>query len=535
MSDTTMPAALEAAGIVKLFGTHRALDDVTLTVRAGEVHGLLGENGSGKSTIIKILSGYHRPDDGRLTLSGVSVPLPLTPARSTELGLRFVHQDLGLIPTLTVAENFALAELSAGRLNTLTSERSMGRHATEVLEGFGVHLDPRAAVRTLSGVERAMLAIVRAIDGLSAIGTDSGTALTRVLVLDEPTVFLPRRDVERLFDLVRGLAQSGCAILLVSHDLDEISELTDRVTVLRDGRLAGNAITGSVSRAEMVEMIVGRQITHGIRPPDRAEIVAPPILQVQNLSGQIVDDITFDVAAGEIVGLTGLGGSGFDEVPYLLYGARPAATGRLVVKAVALDATTVKPHRALRSGLVLLPADRRRTAGVTTLTLDDNISQPRLAKFRSWFGLRRRDMRRDTASILERFDVRPRDPSRVFGTLSGGNQQKALLGKWLEVAPDIVLVDEPTQGVDIGAREQIFELFRSFTAQGRSVVCASTDHEQLALLTDRTLVFSRGRIVAELRGPELTKQRLTEASFDIAASPSLAISSNAIGGDFDES
>jgi ribose transport system ATP-binding protein len=512
-----MPAALEAAGIVKIFGTYRALDDVTLTVRAGEVHGLLGENGSGKSTIIKILSGYHRPDGGRLTLGGTAVPLPLTPARSNELGLRFVHQDLGLIPTLTVAENFALPELSGGNLTTLTSERSMGRRAAEVLEGFGVHLNPRAVVRTLSGVERAMLAIVRAIDGLSAIGTDSSSpALTRVLVLDEPTVFLPRRDVERLFDLVRGLAQSGCAILLVSHDLDEISELTDRVTVLRDGHLAGTAVTGSVSRAEMVEMIIGRQIAQADRPADRTAVLAPPIMTVQGLCGQIVTDVSFDVAAGEIVGLTGLGGSGFDEVPYLLYGARPAPAGQLVVNGTTLDVPKVKPHRALRSGLVLLPADRRRTAGVTTLTLDDNVSQPRLARFRSWFGLRRRDMRRDTASILERFDVRPRDPNRIFGTLSGGNQQKALLGKWLEVEPDVVLVDEPTQGVDIGAREQIFELFRSFTAQGRSVVCASTDHEQLALLTDRTLVFNRGRIVAELRGADLTKQRLTEASFDVA-------------------
>ena len=512
-----MPVALEATGIVKIFGTHRALDDVTLSVRAGEVHGLLGENGSGKSTVIKILSGYHRPDDGRLTLGGDAVPLPLTPARSTELGLRFVHQDLGLIPTLTVAENFALPSLSGGTLTTLTSERSMGRHATEVLEGFGVHLNPRAVVRTLSGVERAMLAIVRAIDGLSAIGTGSGAALTRVLVLDEPTVFLPRRDVERLFGLVRGLAQSGCAILLVSHDLDEIGEITDRVTVLRDGHVAGTAVTGSVSRADMVEMIIGRQIAHTGRRAASAVTAAPPVLRVEGLAGRIVSNVSFEVVPGEIVGLTGLGGSGFDEVPYLLYGARPAAAGQLVLNGATFDARRVKPHQALRAGLVLLPADRRRTAGVTTLSLDDNLTQPRLARFRSWCGLRRRDMRRDTASILERFDVRPREPSRIFGTLSGGNQQKALLGKWLEVAPDVVLVDEPTQGVDIGAREQIFDLFRSFTAQGRSVVCSSTDHEQLAMITDRTLVFNRGRIVAELAGPDLTKQRLTQASFEVAA------------------
>ncbi|HEY3736285.1 MAG TPA: sugar ABC transporter ATP-binding protein [Jatrophihabitans sp.] len=518
MDSDAMPAALDAAGIVKTFGTHRALDRVSLTVRAGEVHGLLGENGSGKSTIIKILSGFHRPDAGELRLAGVAVPLPLTPERSTALGLRFVHQDLGLIPALTVAENFALPQLSAAAARQMTSERSMSRRATDVLGRYDVHLDPRATIRSLSGVERAMLAIVRAIDGLdeAANATQQDAALARILVLDEPTVFLPRRDVERLFELVRGLAQRGCGVLLVSHDLDEIAEVTDRITVLRDGTLAGTAATGSLSRAEMVELIVGRQLTR-TAPQSRSTADADGAalaLRVEGLTGGQVRGVSFDVAAGEIVGLTGLAGAGFDEIPYLLYGAKRATSGSVALRRAPLVLHRLRPHRALRAGMVLLPADRRRTAGLLALDLNDNVTVPRLAAFRAWFGLRRRAMRRDSRSLLQRFDVRPPDPSRLFSTLSGGNQQKALLAKWLEVKPDVVLVDEPTQGVDVGARAQIFDLFREFTAQGRAVVCASTDHEQLALLTDRTLVLSRGRIVAELSGEALTKQRIAEACFE---------------------
>jgi ribose transport system ATP-binding protein len=527
-ADMMPAAALLAAGIVKAFGAQLALDHVDLTLRAGEVHGLLGENGSGKSTLIKILCGYYRPDGGQLAVGGRPVALPLAPGQAAQLGLQVVHQDLGLIPTLSVAENLALPSLARGGAGV--SDRRLRARAAAVLGAYGVDLDPRAVVTSLPAVDRALLAIVRAVDALA--GPESATASPasgatatatrlggRVLILDEPTVFLPRADVERVFGLVRRLTADGCAVLLVSHDLDEILEVTDRVTVLRDGRLAGTRVTSDCRREDLVGLIVGGQVIHA---PARATAATdraaePARIEVAGLSGAVVEATGFTAVAGEILGLTGLAGSGYEEVCYLLYGARRARAGTLRLGPDVLDLPRLRPHRALAEGITLLPADRRRTAGIGTLTVDDNVTLPRLRRFRQPAGLRRRAMLRDTESLLDRFDVRPRDPKHAFGTLSGGNQQKALLAKWLAVEPRLLLVDEPTQGVDIGARAQIFRLLRAMADTGRTVICSSTDHEQLAALTDRTLVFGLGRPVAELGGADLTKQRLTQACFDTAA------------------
>jgi ribose transport system ATP-binding protein len=505
----TTPAALAAAGVVKRFGEQRALDGVDLRLYPGEVHGLLGENGSGKSTLIKVLSGYYRPDAGSLELGGVPVPLPLGPARAAGLGLQFVHQDLGLIPTLSVAENLGLQALARG--TGARSHRGLARSAGAVLSRYGVGVDPHAAVAAIPAVDRALVAITRAVHALES---ESGvTRLTRVLVLDEPTVFLPRADVERLFRLVRSLAADGCAILLVSHDLDEIRELTDRVTVLRNGRLAGIRLTPECGHDDLVRLIVGRRVDMA---PPRSEQGPPEqaaAVRINGLSAGTVRELDLDVRRGEILGLTGLAGSGYEEVCYALYGARRAAAGTLTVDGRTLPLASLRPSRALSAGITLLPADRRRTAGIGSLSVDDNITLPRLRGFRALAGLRRRAMRRDTASLLDRFDVRPRDPRHLFGTLSGGNQQKALLSKWLATEPRVLLVDEPTQGVDIGARQQIFAVLREMAGRGVTVICASTDHEQLAALTGRTVVFARGRVVAQLSGAALTKQRIAESCF----------------------
>jgi ribose transport system ATP-binding protein len=519
------PAALAVAGVVKRFGEQRALDDVSLTLQAGEVHGLLGENGSGKSTLIKILSGYYRPDAGSLELGGTPVPLPLGPARAAELGLQFVHQDLGLIPSLSVAENLGLQAMARGQ--GARSRRGLAAAARAALARYDVDIDPDADIASIPAVDRALVAITRAVHALETeaetrhgTGTGTGaTRLTRVLVLDEPTVFLPRADVERLFRLVRSLAARDCAILLVSHDLDEIAELTDRVTVLRNGRVAGTRLTAECSHDDLVRLIVGRQVDL-TRPAGPAAVSsgapgeAAAYVRINGLSTGTVTDLHLDVAPGEILGLTGLAGSGYEEICYALYGARRAAAGTLTLDETALSLPSLRPSRALNAGITLLPADRRRTGGIGSLTVDDNVTLPRLGGFRSPAGLRRRAMRRDTASLLDRFDVRPRDPRHLFGTLSGGNQQKALLSKWLATEPRVLLIDEPTQGVDIGARQQIFAVLREMADRGVTVICASTDHEQLAVLTDRTVVLARGRVVAELSGDSLTKQRLTESCFD---------------------
>jgi ribose transport system ATP-binding protein len=521
MTDRSSVPALEVRGLTKTFGEQRALDRVTLTILPGTVHGLLGENGSGKSTMIKILSGFYEPDEGELLVHGVAVPLPLTPTRSAAIGLQFVHQDLGLIPSLTVAENLMLGALSSGETGALLSDRSMQRSSAEILARYDVHLNPADTVVSLQPVERALLAIVRAIHASESASAGGGNR--GVLVLDEPTVFLPRRDVERVFTLVRRLAEAGSSVIIVSHDLDEVLEVTDHVTVLRDGTVAGTGITAELSRDELIRLIVGRAVDLITRPVDPADSSAarPPALVVTELSGALVDSASFTLGRGEILGLTGLAGSGYDQVPYLIYGARDAARGEILVtdprgRERSSPAAGLTPQIAQNLGLGLLPSDRRNTAGIGTLDLVDNISMLRLDRMRRWFGLDRKRMRADTTRLLGQFDVRPRKPLHGFGTLSGGNQQKALLAKWLSAGPTIFMIDEPTQGVDIGARSQIFDILREAAAGGISVICASTDHEQLAVLTDRTLIFGHGRVLRELRGPELSKTAITEACMAVS-------------------
>ncbi len=508
---------LVAAGITKRFGEQLALDSVDLTLAPGRIHGLLGENGSGKSTLIKILSGLYAPDGGSLSIDGSQVRLPLRADEPAALGLRFVHQDLGLIPTLTVGENFGLLALAENRTGWRTSGRRLGQAARVALERFDVAVDPAATVASLTALEQAIVAIIRAVDALPASGG--------VLVLDEPTVYLPRRDVLQLFELLRALRDEGRAILLVSHDLEEILELTDAVTVLRNGRNVGERTTSEVGVPELVELIIGRQLAGQARESPAAESPArdpgerdpgerDPVLSVRGLSGEVARDVDLDLFGGEIVGLAGLGGSGFEELPYLLFGARRAQAGEVWIAGQRSEAAAMNPTRAIRAGLTLVPADRRRFGGLMTLTVTDNITQPRMQEFQRGGLLRRAAMRRDTSSLMDRFDVRPRVPEHVFGTLSGGNQQKTLLAKWLATEPRVLLVHEPTQGVDIGAREQIFAVLRAAAEAGRSVLCASSDFAQLADLTDRTCVFHRGQLRTVLEGAELTKHNITAACLE---------------------
>jgi ribose transport system ATP-binding protein len=501
------PAAVELRGVTKRFGEQRALDGVDLTIAAGTVHGLLGENGCGKSTLIKVLAGFYQSDEGTLTVRGTAVPLPLTPAGSAAGGFQFVHQDLGLIPSLSVAENLLLGRLARGGAGPLLSDRGLRRATRTALARYSLPLDPAMPVSELRPVERALLAIVRAVEAMQT-GEGDGTGL---LVLDEPTVFLPRADVEQVFALVRRLAAAGHAVLLVSHDLDEVLEVTDDVTVLRDGRLIGTAATASLSREQLVEMIVGRSVDFGARA-DTIPTDARVALAVRDLAGGTLHGLDLDLLAGEIVGLTGLAGAGFDEVPYLISGARTAQGGTLALAGgPTVDAESMSPRTARAAGIGLLPADRRNTAGVATLDVVDNVTMLTLGRYRTWRGLDRGAMRRDTATLMDAFDVRPRDPKHDFGTLSGGNQQKALLAKWLTMSPKVLLIDEPTQGVDIGARRQIFDDLRHAASEGAAVLVTSTDHEQLAALCDRVVVLQRGRARQELRGGDLTKSTISEA------------------------
>jgi len=509
VADADRQARLSLRNLSKSFGGTQALRGVDIDILPGEVHGLLGENGSGKSTVIKILAGYHEPDGGELLVDGNAVRLPLSTGQFRRLGLSFVHQDLGLIDSLSVLENLRVAGIASSRSRFGISWRKERVRARETFERYGVRLDPSVTVATLKPVERALLAIVRAIEEIRSVGDGQG-----VLILDEPTVFLPREGVARLFALVRDAAATGTSVLFVSHDLDEVREITDRVTVLRDGAVVGTVVTADVSEVQFVEMIIGRRLA-ALPDIHHADLSEQRVgVAVRRLSGASVRDVSFEMHEGEVVGLTGLVGSGFEDVPHLLYGARQAAAGVLTLDGAVIDLTRVQPAAAIEAGLALIPADRKNDGSVGSLPVDENVALSVLHRYFNGVMLDRRRMRSETASLMRDFDVRPNDPSMPYGALSGGNQQKALLAKWFQTEPRLLLLDEPTQGVDVGARQQIYTLIRKAAQErGMHVLCASADYEQLASLCDRVLVFGRGRIWRSLAGDEVTKDRIIEQSY----------------------
>jgi ribose transport system ATP-binding protein len=500
------PLALLLTGLTKTFGGQRALDDASLEVSQGEVHGLLGQNGSGKSTLIKILAGFHAPDPGgRLTICGVDAPMPLAPGAFRQHRISFVHQHLGLIPALTVLENLLIGRLAQSRSLAINWPRER-RNAAARFEAYGVSLNPDAALADLSPVQRALLAIVRATEEMQR-GEGAGNGL---LILDEPTPFLPRRDVDQLFRIMRTIVAGGASVIFVSHDVDEVLEITDRATVLRDGRVAGRLTTARSSKQDFIEAIVGRRLAMAERPP-APTIEAPPSLEIKGLSGGAIHHLDLEAAEGEVVGLTGLIGSGYDEIPYLLYGARPAS-GTLRVGADAFDLAGFSPQKAMRRGIVLIPGDRPNAGAIGVLPVADNVTMPVLqTRFRRWM-LDRGGMVRIAYELGERFDVRPPNPLLPMSSLSGGNHQKVLLAKWLQQSPRLVLLDEPTQGVDIGARQTVFRQIGDAAAAGATIVCASSDYEQLAAICSRVLIFSEGRVVATLTGTDITKEAIAERS-----------------------
>ncbi len=500
--------ALEISHLSKRFGGAVALDDVSLTVRRGEVHGLLGSNGSGKSTLIKILSGFHAPEPGaQIRLYGETLALPIAGAQARDLGLAFVHQHLGLIPSLTVTENLNLGALSTTDKWAIDWSAEH-RKAAKVFSEFSLPLNPRAPVGELSAVQQALLAIVRAYVDLRR-ATGSHADRPGVLVLDEPTPFLPRAGVEQLFSLVRQCTKSGASVIFVSHDVDEVREITDRATILRDGHLIDTVVTRDTPHDAFVERIIGRNLdtyqgARKIMPKGEPQAV------VRDLAGWGVGPVSFDVARGEILGLTGLIGSGCDTVPALLYGARKGTSGTLILEGRETSLAMLTPEAAISRGMAYLPADRQREAGVGSLSVGDNVSLPVYDRIKGALGLTNTAIEKHALALGAASGVKPNVPALPLSALSGGNAQKALMAKWLQTKPKLLLLDEPTQGVDVGARQQIWDALDGAAASGASIVIGSTDYEQLAQLCHRVLIFSRGVVVAELTGSQLTKEQIAE-------------------------
>jgi ribose transport system ATP-binding protein len=517
-----VPPALAIRHLSKSFGRSVVLDDVTLTIRPGEIWGLLGQNGSGKSTLIKILAGYHAPDPGgELDVHGEPVRLPLSAGQWRELGLAFVHQDLGLFPKLSILDNLTVGTFRASSPGMIHWGRER-EAARRTLRTFNVDLEPDRKVASLSGAERAMVAIVRAADELrrwddAASGENGGASGGRgVLVLDEPTVFLPKDETARLYELIREVAAQGAAVLLVSHHLSEIRSVTDHIAVLRDGKLQGTWLTGEVTDDTLVRAIVGREASNAELEQATEVEREPPVCVISDLEGGRVVSASFAVHPGEILGLTGLVGSGFEDVPYLLFGALPARQGSLRMRDRVIDLVRWRPRDAMEAKLALVPGDRLTSGGIGKQSVASNLTLPTVSEFFSGGRLRLRRERAEAADALRRFSVRPPDPGLQLGMLSGGNQQKVILAKWLRGAsPELLLLHEPTQGVDVGARAQVYELLSELSLQGVAMICASTDFEQLEKLCQRVLVFRDGVLGAELQGDHVTEERMANESYRI--------------------
>lgn len=505
----TENAVLRMNNIRMKFGEHYALKGVSLSIRRGEVFGLLGQNGSGKSTLIKVLAGFHQPEPGsEVVLWGQTMALPLDAADIKKRGVAFVHQHLGLVPSLTVIENMRVTSLDR-RTPWFVNWRREAQSVAALFSNFGLEIDPFRTIAELSPVERAFVAILRAFEDLRA--SDGGYGGEGILVLDEPTPFLPAEDVKRLFELIRSIVKTGASVVIVTHDIDEVRDITDRVAVLRDGLLVDILDTKASARQSILDTIVGARID-AFKKDRMANNGGSVAVQARNIADRSGSTFDLEIREGETLGVTGLIGSGFAALPYLLYGAR-RGTGRLTVGGRTADLASLTPLAAQALGIAFLPGDRLGEAGVGSLPITDNITLPILGELGGFLRLDRGAMAREAVRLSKDYDVRPADPTLNLAALSGGNQQKVLLAKWLRIKPKLLMLDEPTQGVDFGARQQIFRALDRAARDGAAILCASTDNEQLEQICDRIIVFSRGRPVAELKGDEISREAITEACF----------------------
>jgi len=473
-------------GIVKEFPGVRALDGVDLEVRAGEVHCLLGQNGAGKSTLIKILSGAHRPDAGTIVLGGE--PVRFTgPTAAIKAGISTIYQELDLVDGLTVAENIFLGHESA-RLGFLRRRR-MNRAAGELLERLGhPELPPTAEVGRLPAAAKQVVSMARAL-----------SRRARLIVMDEPSAALAHDEVANLFRIIRELTAQGVAVIYISHRLAEIREIGDRVTVLKDGKAAAVGLPAATTpTATIVSLMTGRNVEYVFppRPEPGALDGRPEVLRVEHLTlpGHFTD-VSFTVRAGEIVGLAGLVGSGRSEIIETIYGARRPAAGR-----VLLDGAPVRPGstvHAVRLGMGLAPEERKAQALLMHETVGRNITIAGLHRFSRLGWIDRGRERAEAERLVRALDIRPPDPDRPVRTLSGGNQQKAVLARWLGDGRRLLLLDEPTRGVDIGARAELYRLIRRLADDGIGVLLVSSEVPEVLGLADRVLVLREGAVIHE--------------------------------------
>lgn len=498
---STLAPLLAMRGIRKSFAGVEVLHGVDLTLQRGEVLALLGENGAGKSTLMKILGGDYTRDGGEIRLDGE--PLELRSPRDAEdAGIRIIYQELNYAPDLSVTENVLMGHLPrrSGPLGALIIDwPEAHRRSAEILATLKADIDPRQLVGELSVGRQQLVEIAKSLSGKA-----------RVLVMDEPTAALTSREVHLLFATIASLRAQGVAIIYISHRLDEVEQVAQRITVLRDGNVAGDAPMSELTRADIVRMMVGRELE--ALYPARHGTPGEAILEVAHLTRPgAFEDVSFGVRANEIVGLYGLMGAGQTEVIRALFGIAPATSGQIKVAGQIVNIRSPRDGKA--SGIGMVPEDRKVEGLVLGMTVGDNLTLGNWAAISRGGVVQNRREDERTAHWVNRLGVRAaRGGQQVVGTLSGGNQQKVVLARWLEAGTRVLLLAEPTRGVDVGARADIYHVLEELREQGLGLVLVSSDMEEVLALSDRTLVFVRGRVVAEFERTDATQEKLLAAA-----------------------
>jgi ribose transport system ATP-binding protein len=494
---------LSIAGLTKAFPGTLALNNVDFDLRRGEIHALLGQNGAGKSTLIKVLAGVYEPTSGEIRLDG-NVVHP----HAERLPVNFIHQDLGLVEAISVAENIAVVAGFPRNGFGVIDWRGVQRAARNALATMTNDIDPDTDVRELSSADRSIVAIARAL----ATQCD-------VLVLDEPTASLPEEDVNRLFAALRTLRARGLGIIYVSHRLDEVFRIADRVTILRDGRKIASRSIESTTPGQVVAMIVGREPAVGqLVQPSSASATA---LAVERLRSGKFGPVSFEVRRGEILALVGLRGAGHDMIARAIFGDRPIDSGRALLDGIQIRAEDIE--RSMAMGIGFISSKRAEEGMAATLDAQENLFlNPSLTGTSPTGWLSPRSEGHKTVDAIKRYSIRPPDPSRIIATFSGGNQQKVIIARWLEGALKLLILEEPTTGVDVGSKIEIYGLLQESLSRGMAALLVSTDFEEIAKIAHRALVFRRGGVVAELSRANIDVSQLT----NLAAGGDRAVASS---------
>ncbi len=501
-----LPARLHLAGISKRFGVVRALEGVSLTVAPGEVHALLGENGAGKSTLMRVLSGVLQPNEGTITVDGAQIA-PRGPVAARAAGIAMIHQELQQVPELTVAQNMFLGRplKSAGGL--LVSRREQERQAREALKRLDPGIDPTAPIKTLKVAQRQIVEIARAV-----------MEKAKIIAMDEPTSSLTPAEFERLVVLIEQLARDGVSIIYVSHKMDEVFRLCRRATILRDGQLVDVVDLTEVGEAAVVARMVGRALASAVHRAHRTDAV---MLSARKLTrGAHVIDASFDLHRGEVLGVSGLIGAGRTELLRLLAGVDRPTSGDVVLEGLPLPPGDVRA--AIGAGIGLLPEERKRDGIVPGRPIVSNVGLPSMRRFAPGGVVRRRALRDETQEMMQRLDLRPLAIDRPIRNFSGGNQQKAIIGRWIMAGAKILLFDEPTRGIDVGAKAEIYNLIETLAAEGRGIIVVSSELPEILRLADRVLVMREGRISASLEREELSEEAIVAHAIPQSRDPQAA-------------